>query len=393
MARKSSYTRFGGGFLGSHGPGEENPDARGPGEHGEDEHPSRPSRIPVVILVLVCIGLAVGLLLATQSASGIKSLHQLNSDITTLRLQAVMELDKGDFAAARDSFEKAMTKAREYQAVNPGSYIESVIAELKTLLEKPAVAKGAVGLAAQRRKEFRNLVEAMEPADLAVQLGKKGDAVADERIRRMSADEIEKLIPDLIDRIITRKLADLPEEEVIRRLGGKLDTVCQKWLENMTAESLRVWLGKRVVDLVKGEIARRAYNSAELNELLGDRRLDVVRNFLSETEVKDLAELIEPRIGEIERYIAKQVIERHARVTIDDGTVFEGQILHDGPVILRLLREDGIIKNIPKSRIRKVEKTLKQEEEKKPDQPKEPEQPEEPDKKPGPDKPDSPPGD
>jgi hypothetical protein len=138
-----------------------------------------------------------------------------------------------------------------------------------------------------------------------------------------------------------------------------------------------------VVELVKGEIARRAYNPAELNEVLGQRRLDVVRSFFSEAEIKELAELIEPRIGEIERYLAKKVVERQARVTLDDGTVFEGQVLHDGAVILRLLREDGIIKNIPKSRIRKVEKTLKQEKEK---------QPEEPDKEFDPDRNDSSPG-
>lgn len=388
MARKSSYARFGGGFLSPHGPGDEGADEHKPHEHGgEEAGPSKLSRVPLVILVLACVGLAIGLMLTMQKAAGIEELHRLNSDITSLRLQAVLQLEQGDFAAARTSLEKAMTGAREYQATSPGSYIEAVIAELKAELEKPAIAKGAVGLAAQRRREFRQLIEEMEPADIAVQLGKKGSPVADERIRRMSADEIEKLIPDLIDRIITRKLADLPEEEVIKRLGGKLDTVCQKWLENMSAENLRVWLGKRVVELVKSEIARRAYNSAELNEVLGDRRLDVVRSYLSEADIKELAELIEPRIGEIERQIAKQVTERQARVTLDDGTVFEGQILHDGPVILRLLREDGIIKNIPKSRIRKVEKTLKDEKEKQPDKPEEPE------KEPDPGENDTPPGD
>jgi hypothetical protein len=386
VARKSSFTRFGGEFLAPHGADDESSQSHGPAEHGPESAGAAPkSRIPLLILLVICIGLAVGLMLTMRGAAGVRALHQLNSDITMLRIEGMIELEKNDFAAARESLDNAMKKAREYQAESPGSYIESVIAELKGLLENPVVTKGATALASQKRRELRELVEEMEPADIALQLGSKGAAVADERIRRMSAAEIEKLIPDLVDRIITRKLADLPEEEVIRRLGGKLDAVCQKWLESLSVESLRIWLGKRVVELVKGEIARRAYNSAELNEVLGGRRLDVVRSYLAEADIKELGELIEPRFGEIERYVAGQVVERQARVTLDNGTVLEGQILHDGPVILRLLREDGVIKNIPKSRISKVEKTLRQDKEEK-----QPEQPEEPQKGPG--ESDAPPG-
>lgn len=379
MARKSSFARFGGEFLAPHGPGDESSESHGHDEHGgPSAGAAGPSRIPLLVLLVICVGLAIGLMLTMQGAAGIRALHQLNSDITTLRLQGLMELERKDFSAARESLGEAMKKAREYQAETPGSYIESVIAELKGLLEDPVVTKGATALASQRRREFRELVEEMEPADIALQLGMKAAAVADERIKRMSAAEIEKLIPDLVDRIVTRKLSDLPEEDVIRRLGGKLDTVCQKWLESLSVDSLRVWLGKRVVELVRTEIARRAYNSAELNEVLGERRLDVVRSYLTGADIKELGELIEPRFGEIERYVARQVVERQARVTLDDGSVLEGQILHDGPVILRLLREDGIIKNIPKSRISKVEKTLRQEKEEE-----QPEQPEVPQKDPG----------
>ena len=59
MARKSSFARFGSGYLHSQGPGDEGSESHKPHEHGEEgAGPGRPSRIPLVVLVLVCIGLA-----------------------------------------------------------------------------------------------------------------------------------------------------------------------------------------------------------------------------------------------------------------------------------------------------------------------------------------------
>ena len=79
-----------------------------------------------------------------------------------------------------------------------------------------------------------------------------------------------------------------------------------------------------------------------------------------------------PHVGRMG--LAEEMADRTVRITLDDGKVWEGQILHDGPLNIRFLRSDGHMYEIPKSKIKKTEPLL---------QPKEPgEKPEKPDEKP-----------
>ncbi len=379
MGRKSSFRRFGKDFMSAPGPGEGLPEVEEPAEEPVEKEPaprSGVSKFVTVVLFLLCAGLAIGLYLSVQDAAKARRRLRHGNDIGSLYLAGITQLREGDYTRARESLKTASDKAREYQSEGADSYVAALSAEIDATLKKPAIARGKLGARAQKWADLRKLVTELEPADIYLQLGEKSGPVLDEHVKRMDQDKLAQLMPEHIDRLVNKKLAELDEKELAKRLATKMDAVFQERLSNITISSLRGWLKDRLTELVRSEIARRRYDSDAMKELLGEHRIDVVRNFIEEAKIKELAGLLERRFDEIERAMAKKLLNRQARITLDDGTVWEGQILHEGPLDLRFMRKDGSIYSIPKSRIKKngIERLLQPKDNgKKPEEPKEPE--------------------
>lgn len=383
MARKSSFVRFGKEYLGGPGEGKGGGESEKPPEETPEKQPVPPAggvwKFLAVVLFVVCVALAVGLLFSTRSAGEARTRFARSNDTSSLYLNAVAQYNKGDFADARESFKKALSMASEYQADAPDSFMAALIEDIERNLARPAIARGESGARAQKWTDLRDLVAQLEPADIYLQLGQKAGPILDEHVRRMNLDDVAKLLPEHIDKLVDKKVAELDEKELASRLGEKLDAVFQERLSAMTAASLRLWLKDRLAELVRVEIERRQYDVDAMNELLGERRGDIVRAFIERAETKDIAEIVEPRFDDIEREMAKTMEKRQARITLDDGATWEGQILHEGPLNMRFLRSDGGLFSIPNSRIKKKEPML---------QPREPtEEPNKEDEKPEPESP------
>jgi hypothetical protein len=361
------------------------PDSGG-GSSDSEKTPSEPEshepsqkggggRLVTGVLLLVCLALAVGLVLSVRDSAGVKARLELSKEIGALYLEGATQLEKGDHAGARISFTQALEKTREYQFNTPDSYMEALSNEIDFILKKPAIARGESGLRAQRAADFRKLAKELKPADIYAQLGDRAADILDEHVKNMRPEDIAALAPETVGKLTDRMISELDEKELVQRLGKKLDTVFQQRLAGMTLNGLRTWLQGRLEELVRGEVERRKYDPAAMNKLLGERRTDVVRSFLLEAKAEELAELLEKRFDDLERVMAEKMVGRQERITLDDGQVWEGQVLHDGPLNIRFLRNDGKSYMIPKSRISKREKLLQPKEEKK-----EPEKPSEPEK-------------
>jgi len=382
VARKSSYRRFGKDFINVPGPGGGGADGENPPEESARKEPASSaggSRFVAVVLFLACVGLAIGLFFSLQDAGNVRKRHALSGEIGSLYLEGMNQFSDENFTGARETLKKALVRANEYQFESPDSYMAAFVQEIDSVLKKPAIVRGKSGSRAQKWADFRKIVKELEPTDIYLQLGEKAGAVLEEHVRRMEPKDIGALVPELVDKLVDQKISDLDPKELTGRLGDKADAIFQERLSGITINSLRMWLKDRLVELVRSEIERRRYDGAAMDELLGERRADVARSFIEGVEAKELAELIERRFDEIERLMAEKIVKRQARITLDDGTVWEGQILHDGPLNLRFLRNNGDLYAIPKSRIKKTEPLLQPKEPKKePLQPQEPEKESEP---------------
>lgn len=361
MARRSSITRFGREYMqtpgsGANHSGEATPPQEPDGKVGET--PGGRYRYSALVLLLVCVGLTVGIFVTLERANRAERLLELRNEIGGLRLEGTDRLKKEDFSASRESFKNALSLANKYQIESPDSSVAAVVEEIKSILRDPAVTRGKSGSLAVKRAQFRKLAAQLEPTDIHMQLGDKAAAVANEHLKRTTVEQLAALVPRHVEKLADRKLAELDEEEIVTRLGMRLEAVLHKRLDSMGLSGLRALLGERLSELVASEIDRRSYDTAALSELLGRRRLDIVRGFVKGAQTEVLAELLEGRFDEIERAVAKKILARQARITLKDGRVWEGQILHDGPLDIRFLKSDGSLFSIPKSRIKKIEKLL-----------------------------------
>jgi hypothetical protein len=359
------------------GPGGKDPDDEKTSQEPASKEPAprgKGAKTGVVVLLLVCIGLAIGLVFTVRDAAGARKRLELGNEIGALYLNGIIQLEADNYAGARESFEKALARAREYQSEGQDSYVEALSKEIKSILKQPAIARGESGMRAQKRAELKKLIRELKPADIYVQLGDKAPDILDEHVKHMRPEDIAALVPEHVEKLADKRISELDEKELTQRLSKRLDSILQKRLAGMTVIGLRTWLQKRLEDLVRSEIERRKYDPSAMSELLGDRREDIVRSFIGSSKAERIAELLEERFDEIERVMAKKMLACQERITLDDGKVWEGQVLHDGPLSIRFLRNDGRTWTIPKSKIKKREKLLQPKDgEKQPEKPKEPE--------------------
>jgi len=380
VARKSSFVRFGSDYMKPPEPEKGGYESDKPEEkpRGESSAEGGFSKVVVAVLFLACLALAIGLYISSRKASQASDRLDSTVAISSLYFKGVSEFRAEDYEDARESLKQALAAAGEFQADTPDSYVAALEAEIKRYLAMPAISRGKLGGKAQKWADLRRIVKELEPTDIYLQLGEKAGPVLNEHITKLKAEELATLVPEQVGELLQGRLKKMETKQIADLLGEGLDPVVRERIETATMPTLRDLLKKRLDAIVQNEVERRKYDIARLFELLGDSHMDIVRNYVESAEPKDLAELVERRFDEIEREMAKKMSGRQAKITLDDDQVWEGQILHEGPIDYRFLRSDGSMFSIPKSRVKRVEPLLRPEKE---TEKKTPETPEEGDKK------------